>query len=213
MRIVVFGIGGRIGGRVAQEALSRGHEVTGIARDPAKVNLSHPKLRVTKGDATDSASVGAAAETHDVVVNAIGPDMQKGVGTLLVDAARSLLQGMKRARTGRLVVVGGAGSLEVAPGVKLMDSPQFPADWKPIAKAHADALEVYRKEKSVDWAYLSPAAMTEPGERTGSYRTGEEKLLTDGQGNSKISMEDFAVALMDEIEKPRHTRRRFTVAY
>lgn len=212
MKIAVFGITGRIGSRIAQEALSRGHEVTGIARDPTKVNLSHPKLRVTQGDATDPASVAATMSGHDVTVSAVGPDMQKGVGTLLVDAAHSLIEGAKRARAGRLVIVGGAGSLEVAPGVKLMDSPQFPADWKPIARSHADALDAYRREKSLEWTYLSPAAMIEPGKRTGSYRTGDEKLLSDAQGNSRISMEDFAVALLDEVEKPRHTRKRFTVA-
>ena len=94
-----------------------------------------------------------------------------------------------------------------------MDSPQFPADWKPIAKAAADALDVYRKEKSLEWTYLSPAAMIEPGTRTEQYRTGDDKLLSDAHGNSRISMEDFAVAILEEVEKPRHVRKRFTVAY
>jgi len=213
VKIAVIGITGRIGSRIAQEALSRGHEVTGVARDPPKVTLTHPKLRVIKGDALDPASVAAAVAGHDVAVGAIGPDPQKGVGTLLTDAARALIDGVKRAHVRRLLIVGGAGSLEVAPGVLLMDSPQFPADWKPIAKAHADALDVYRKEKSLEWTYLSPAAMIEPGTRTGAYRTGDDKLLSDAHGNSRISMEDFAVAILEEVEKPRHVRKRFTVAY
>jgi len=213
VKIAVIGITGRIGSRIAQEALSRGHEVTGVARDPSKVTLAHPKLRVVKGDALDAASVAAAVAGHDVAVGAIGPDPHKGVGTLLSEAAHALVDGVKRAHVRRLLIVGGAGSLEVAPGVALMDSPQFPADWKPIAKAHADALDVYRKEKSLEWTYLSPAAMIEPGARTGTYRTGDDKLLSDAQGNSRISMEDFAVAILEEVEKPRHVRRRFTVAY
>ena len=168
MKIAVFGVGGRIGTRIAEEALSRGHEVTGVARTPARVKLSHPKLRVVAGDVADAAGVARVAAENDVVVSAVGPDLSKGVGTLLTDAARSLVKGLKGTKKKRLVIVGGAGSLEVAPGLLLMDSPQFPADWKPIAKAHADALEAYRAEKELDWTYLSPAAAIEPGTRTGS---------------------------------------------
>jgi putative NADH-flavin reductase len=213
MKIVVFGVSGRIGSRIAQEALRRGHEVTAVARDPSRVKLAHPKLRVTRGDATTPASVAAAVAGHDVVVTSIGPDLSKGVGTVLTDAARALLQGLKQAKVKRLIVVGGAGSLEAAPGLLVMNTPQFPADWKPLAQSHADALAVYRAEKELDWSYLSPAALIEPGTRTGSYRIGGEKLVTDAAGNSRISMEDYAVAILDEVERPRHSRTRFSVAY
>ncbi|MGA2764020.1 MAG: NAD(P)-dependent oxidoreductase [Spirochaetia bacterium] len=212
MKIAVFGITGRIGSRIAQEALSRGHEVTGIARKPGSIPITHAKLRILAGDVTDASGVAKLVAGHDVVINAVGPDMQKGAGSLLTDAAQTLLRTLKRTGVKKLLVVGGAGSLEVAPGLLLMDSPQFPADWKPIAKAHGDALAVYRGEKDLEWVYLSPAALIEPGTRTGSYRVGEEKLLTDEGGNSRISMEDFAVAVLDEIEKPRQVRKRFTVA-
>jgi hypothetical protein len=150
---------------------------------------------------------------HDVVIYAVGPDMIKPFGTFLQDAARSLLQGLKSTTVKRLLVVGGAGSLEVAPGVVLMDTPQFPADWIPIAKAHADALAAYQAEKKLEWTHLSPAALIEPGTRTGKYRSDGEKLVSDAQGNSRISIEDYAVALLDEVEKPRHVRARFTVGY
>ena len=213
MKIVVFGVSGRIGSRIAQEALARGHEVTAVARDPSRVKLTHPRLRVTSGDATKPASVAAVVSGHDVVVTSIGPDLSKGVGTVLTDAAEALLEGLKKAKVNRLMVVGGAGSLIAAPGVLLMNTPQFPADWKPIAHAHADALALYRAEKALDWSYLSPAALIEPGTRTGSYRVGGDTLLTDAAGNSRISMEDYAAAILDEVEKPKHSRARFTVAY
>ncbi|HLZ57791.1 MAG TPA: NAD(P)H-binding protein, partial [Ktedonosporobacter sp.] len=110
------------------------------------------------------------------------------------------------------IVVGGAGSLEVAPGLHLVDTPDFPAAWKPTALAHRDALEVYRKA-NLDWTYVSPAALIAPGERTGTYRTGTDKLLTDEKGESRISAEDYAIAILDEVEHPHFIRRRFTVAY
>ena len=139
--------------------------------------------------------------------------MDKAVGAFLVDAAHALMEGLRKAGTRRLLVVGGAGSLEVAPGKLLMDTPEFPAAWKSLAKSAADALAVYRREKVLEWTYLSPAGFIEPGDRTGKYRTGDDTLVTDGQGKSFISMEDYAVAVVDELEKPRHVRKRFTVAY
>ena len=122
------------------------------------------------------------------------------------------MDGLAQARVDRLVVVGGAGSLEVAPGVQLVDTPEFPAAWKGIALAHRDALAVYRGA-ALDWTYISPAALIGPGERTGQYRTGTDQLLTDKEGESRISVEDFAVAFVDEIENQRFARQRMTVAY
>jgi uncharacterized protein len=128
-------------------------------------------------------------------------------------AARALLEGLSRAGVGRLIVLGGAGSLEVAPGVRVLDSPEFREEWRPDALAQAEALELYRSATTdVDWTYVSPAAVMVPGERTGAYRTGEDRLLVDESGDSRISMEDFAVALLDEAESAEHVRRRFTVA-
>jgi putative NADH-flavin reductase len=126
--------------------------------------------------------------------------------------AHSLITGLVQAGVRRLVIVGGAGSLEVAPGVQLVDTPEFPAAWKGIALAHRDALDVFRTAE-LDWTYISPAAFIEPGKRTGSFRIGSNQLITDAQGNSRISNEDYAVALVDEVEKGNFIRRQMTVAY
>jgi uncharacterized protein len=211
MKIALFGASGTIGQRITQEALRRGHQVTAIVRDPAGVQISDPQLTVTQGNVLDPGSVAQVTAGHDVVVSAISPRGQQLQA--VADAARSLLVGVKRADVKRLIVVGGAASLEVAPGVKLIDTPEFPAAWKGIAQAHHDALEVYRQNSDVDWAYASPAAFIAPGERTGTYRLGTEQLVTDEKGESRISAEDFAVVLLDEIEQQRFSRQRFTAAY
>jgi uncharacterized protein len=199
MRIVVFGAGGRVGSRTVAEALERGHEVTAVVRDPEAHDLQGDGLVVVPGDATDPASVAEAASGHDLAISTVGTGFGKTPETLPA-AARALLEGLSRAGVGRLIVLGGAGSLEVAPGVRVLDTDGFREEWKPDALAQAEALDIYR------------SATTDPGERTGAYRTGEDRLLVDDEGNSSISMEDFAVALLDEAESAEHVRRRFTVA-
>lgn len=209
MKIAIFGAGGTIGRRVAREALSREHEATAVARDPARLDLSHERLRSVKGDALDPAGVAAAVSGHDAVISAVGP--RGGAPRVVVDAARSLVEGTRRAGVRRLLVVGGAGSLEVAPGRQLVDTPGFPAAWKPVALAHREALGVYRTA-DLDWTYLSPAALIEPGPRTGRYRSGTAQLVVGAKGESRISAEDLAAALLDELERPRFVRKRLTVA-
>jgi uncharacterized protein len=212
MRIVVFGGGGRVGSRTVAEALARGHEVTAAVRDPGAHTFQSDGLNVVAADATDPASVAQVAPGHDLAISTIGTGFGKTPETLSA-AARALLEGLSRAGVARLIVLGGAGSLEVAPGVRVLDTPEFREEWKPDALAQAEALDVYRSAiTDVDWTYVSPAALLEPGERTGEYRTGEDRLLVDDEGNSAISMEDFAVALVDEAESAEHVRRRFTVA-
>ena len=216
MKIVLFGATGNIGQRVIQEALRRGHEVVGVVRDPAAVQMPDPKVRLVRGDATDAGSVAAVVRGADAVVSAISPRPNaRGLAApSLVVAARALIAGMKQAGAKRLVVVGGAGSLEVAPGKQLVDQPEFPAAHKPEALAQRDALKVYRAEAGeLDWTFLSPAAEIGPGQRTGRYRVGGEQVLFDAKGKSTISFEDYAVALLDEIEKRQHLHGRFTVAY
>jgi putative NADH-flavin reductase len=199
MKIVVFGAGGHVGPLVVDEAKRRGHEVTAVTHREA--------------DVLDAASVASAAAGHDVAISAVGPGESSGA-TIVLDAARPLLDGLSRAGVPRLIVVGGAGGLEVAPGVRLVDTPEFPEAWKPIALAHAEALELYRAaDTDVDWTYVSPAALLEPGERTGGYRVGGDQLLTDPEGNSRISTADYAIALIDEAENGEHVRERFTVAH
>lgn len=210
MKIALLGATGTIGQRILQEALTRGYQVTAIVRDPARVSQSHANLRVTTGDIFNPQSLASAASGHDVVISAFGP--QHDQSEALVEATRALVEGVKLAGVSRLVMVGGAGSLEVASGVQLVDTPAFPEAWRPIAIAHRDALAVLRTA-DLDWTSLSPAAMIMPGERTGSFRTGGEQLLADEKGESRISAEDYAIALIDEVENPRHIHARFTVAY
>jgi putative NADH-flavin reductase len=201
MKIALFGARGMIGQRIAAEARSRGHLVTALGRED----------RVT-----EAASVARAAAGHDAVVSAVGPGLGPDAEPdLLSRAAHALLAGLKGAAVKRLVVVGGAGSLEVAPGKQLVDLPDFPAAWRPVALAHRDALGIYLAsgDPEIAWTYVSPAALIEPGARTGVYRTGGDQLLVDTRGESRISAEDYAVAIVDELERAKSVRRRITVAY
>lgn len=211
MKIALFGATGSIGKTITREALSRGHAVTGLVRHPERGELTHPNFSLRQADALDAKAVAAAVRDHEAVLTAISPDLENP--SSIVTAAYALLEGLQAAGVRRLLIVGGAGSLEVAPGLQLVDSPQFPPSWRPIALAHRDALAVYRQNTTLDWTYISPAAMIGPGTRSGHYRTGGDQLLVDEQGNSTISNEDFALALLDEIEEPRSIRRRITVAY
>jgi len=212
MKIALIGATGTIGQRILRETLQRGHTVTAIVRDPARLTETNPNLQVTVGNVLDAASIAAAVAGQDAVISAYGPPHDQP-GTL-VDSTRALLSGLAQAGVKRLVTVGGAGSLEVAPGQELVDQPQFPEAWKPIALAHRDALNVYRNEGGViDWTYFSPAAFIQPGERTGTFRLGGDQLVADAEGNSRISAEDYAIALVDEVENPQHIQKRFTVGY
>ena len=212
MKIAVFGATGNIGSRVITEALNRGHDVTAIMRHPEDYTLEQPHLKVARGDIFRTQDVEAAVFNHDAVVSAY--NFTKGAKpSTIVEVAEPLLNGLKQAGVKRLIIVGGAGSLEVAPGLQLVDSPGFPPEFKEAALAHRDALKVYQRETELNWTYISPAAYIEPGERTGNFRRGKDKLITDEEGNSRISMEDFAVAIVDEIMNPQHLKERFTVGY
>jgi uncharacterized protein len=209
-KIALFGGSGMIGQRILNEALSRGHKVTAIVRDVTKFKADRPNLEVKPGDVLKPESVALAVRGNDVVISAYGPGA--GDPRQLVTAAHSLIEGVGAAGPMRLIVVGGAGSLEVSPGLQLVDAPNFPAAWKPAALAARDALGVLRNAP-FEWTYFSPAAFIQPGTRTGKYRTGTEQLVTDAKGESRISAEDYAVAMIDEIEKPQFIRKRFTAAY
>jgi uncharacterized protein len=211
VKIALFGATGTIGQRILKEALHRGHEVTAVVRNPEKLTVQHANLRVVTGDVLKADQVADAVRGHDAVVSSIGPAPGQEQG--IVDATKSLIDGVKRSGVRRLIAVGGAGSLEVAPGVQLMNTPEFPQQWKAIAQAHADALNLYRRESELEWTNLSPAALIEPGERTGKYRIGTEQLVVDEKGVSRISAEDFAIAILDEVENPKFIRKHFTVAY
>lgn len=209
MRITVFGAAGAVGSRVVAEALSRGHEVTAVGRGAVR---PVPGADVRTGDASIIEDVAALSAGQDLVISATRP--APGHEDELVTTAKALLAGL--ARTGvRLLLVGGAAGLTVpgTGGRTVVESPGFPPAWRPVALACNGQLDVCRAEPEVDWAYLSPPELLEPGERTGRYRLGADELLVDARGRSAISMEDFAVALLDEAERPRHRRVRFTVAH
>jgi putative NADH-flavin reductase len=186
-----------VGSRIAAELERRGHEVVGASRD-------------TGADVTSPASVAATAVDADVVVSAVSA---RGVDFTLADVARSLVEGTRRAGVRRLLVVGGSSSLEVAPGVRLVDTPDFPDEFKAEALQQADALDVYRGVEDLDWTYVSPGAFLHPGERTGHYRLGRDQLLVDENGKSEISAEDFAIAIADLLEQGGHERERVTAAW
>jgi putative NADH-flavin reductase len=207
MKIAIIGATGYTGSRILAEALDRGHEVTAIVRNPENL-AARPGLTAAKGDATDPASLASLLAGNEVVVSAFNPGKDEtGKGTA------SIVEAVKRAGARRLVVVGGAGSLEVAPGRLLVDQLDFPAAWKDGALKTAAFLDALRAEHELDWIFVSPAAKLSPGERTGKYRLGGDQLLTDQRGDSRISIEDYAVAMLDEIERPSYRRTRFSVAY
>lgn len=213
LRIVLFGAGGMVGSRIAKEALERGHRVVAVQRNPGGLDLDGRHVLTVEGDATDPESVARLAKGADAVVSAVSPRDPPGADTL-PRAAKALLDGVRRAGVKRLVVVGGAGSLSVGPATMLIDSPQFPEAWKPEAREHLEALHVYRREgQGVDWTFVSPPAKVEPGQRTGRYQVGQDSLLTAKDGESHISAEDYAVALVDELEKGQNKGRRMTVAW
>ena len=207
MKVVLYGASGTIGSRILNELISRNHEVTAVARHPAKVNA--PGVRILAGDVLDASAVAAAAQGADAAISAYSPG---GEPEKLLAATKSLISGLSKAGVRRFLMVGGAGSLEVAPGQKLYDSPDFSAAWKAVALAHGDALALL-KRSDLDWTNLSPAAYIEPGQRTGTFRLGKDALLVDESGESRISAEDYAVALVNELEHPQHVRQRFTVGY
>jgi putative NADH-flavin reductase len=216
MKIVVIGATGNIGRRVVQEALSRGHEVTGVVRDPEAVETPDPRVRLVKADATKADDVARAVKGADAVVSAISPRPNaRGLAAPSLQAnARALIKGLSDAHVKRVLYVGGASSLEVAPGQALADQPDFPQAYKAEARGGREALAVWRNEAAgLDWTYLSPAIEIGPGKRTGKYRTTGDKLLFDSAGKSFISFEDYAVAVLDELERPGHIGRRFGVAY
>lgn len=212
MKIAVFGATGRIGSRIIEEALNRGHDVTAVVRRPEDYTKIHDHLRVAKADLFRTQDVESGSFDHDVVVCAYGPAGGAAVSSI-TEVAVPLVNGVKQAGVKRLIIVGGAGSLEVAPGKQLVDQPGFPEEHKATALAAREALNIYQKEKDLDITYVSPSAEIYPGERTGKFRTGTTQLLSDANGRSHISMEDFSIAIVDEIENLMHPRGQMTVGY
>jgi uncharacterized protein len=203
MKIAVIGASGNAGSRISAELARRGHSVTAIARNPEKI-ATGANVTLTRGDVMDQAGLARLLAGHDAAISS--------VHFLASDPAK-LIGAAKESKVGRYLVVGGAGSLEVAPGVRLVTTPGFPVAYKAEAEKGAAFLDLLRAEKELNWTFLSPSALFTAGERTGKFRLGNDQLLTAADGKSSISFEDFAVALADEIERPAHIRQRFTVGY
>lgn len=213
MKIALIGATGFVGAPLLEELLQRGHQVTVLARHPAKL-AAREGLRVVQADAQNAAQVRQAVAGHDAVLSAYNPGWTvPDIHDQFLKGTRAIYAGVREAGVRRLLVVGGAGSLYVAPGLQLVDTPQFPAEYKQGALAAREALNLIRQEESLDWTFLSPPILLTPGERTGKYRLGSEGPLMNGEAPGTISVKDLAVAIVDEIEQPRHLKQRFTVAY
>lgn len=202
-KIAIIGATGRAGGQILEEALRRGHSVTAIARHAAKLG-TRSGVVTRELDVLDSNALQQAVAGHDAVFSAAH---FTGI------PASAIIDPVKKAGVARLLVVGGAASLFAAPGARLLDSPAFPAEYKTEATAGAVFLDTLRQERELDWTFLSPSMMFVEGPRTGQFRLGRDDLLVDAAGNSSISFADFAIAFIDELEKPAHSRQRFTIGY
>jgi putative NADH-flavin reductase len=209
LKVVLYGATGKAGSVILKELIDRGHVVIAAARTPEKV----PKVKnvtVVQDDLSNPSKTASVVKTGDAVISAYGPppdDTSQIIGVM-----DRLVKAIEEAGGPRLIVVGGAGSLFVAPGVTLRASGHVPKEWIPIVDAH---IEVFGnlKKSGIDWTYFSPAGFFEPGERTGKFRLGKDDLIADAEGNSRISFEDYAIALVDELENPQHHRERFTIGY
>lgn len=203
MKIALIGATGNVGTKILAEALSRGHQVTAIARNVGKVK-QQAGVTPRQADLADERRLADAVRGNDAII--VSVRFQHNDVMHAFEAARTA--GVKR-----ILVVGGAASLEASPGVRLLDTPGFPDVIKIEAKPAADALDRIREEKALEWTFVSPSIMLVPGERTGKFRVGGDQVLKDEKGESRISQEDLAVAIIDELENPRHIRKRFTVGY
>jgi putative NADH-flavin reductase len=203
MKIAVTGASGRAGSEIIKELSRRGHIVTAIARNPERI-ASLPNVTPIKGDVLDQAGLTELWAGHDVAISSVH---------FTASDPHKLIGAAKASKVGRYLVVGGAGSLEVAPGVKLVTTPGFPAQYKAEAEKGSAFLDLLRQEKELNWTFISPSALFVEGERTGKFRLGTDQLLADASGKSWITFADYAIALADEIERPSHLRKRFTVGY
>jgi len=213
MQIALIGATGFVGSKVLAEALTRGHQVTALVRTPAALS-TRAGLDAAAVDVNDAAAVARAVAGHDAVVSAFNaPRGNPDFAALYLKAVRAIIDGVKRSGVKRVLLVGGAGSLYVAPGVQLVDTPQFPAEYRTEAQAARAALNLISDESRLDWSFISPAPILAPGQRTGQFRLGGDEVLMNGDKPGNISVEDLAVAIVDELEMPRHLQRRFTLAY
>ena len=210
MNVALYGATGKSGSRILKELISRGHRVTAIVRDPARLPQPGPGVSIKQDDLSDPKKIAAAINGAEAVISAYGPPQENPEA--IIGVTQRQIEAIGRGAKTRLLVVGGAGGLNVAPGAALADSKDFPESFQPIARAHIKAFDLL-KASTINWTYLAPAAYFVPGDRNGKFRLGKDELITDAQQQSRISMEDYAIALVDELEKPTHVRQRFSVGY
>jgi putative NADH-flavin reductase len=217
MKVALIGATGFVGTALLREFADRGHTVTAIARHPEKLALTGALVRPVAANVIDVEQVASAVKGNDVVVSAYNSGWTNPrIYEDFMIASRAILAGVKRSGVKRLIVIGGAGSLEIKPGLQLIDTPQFPDEYKRGASAARDFLNEIRQEKELEWTFFSPAILMNhdtAGVRRGHYRVGLDSPVFDAEGKSVLSVEDLAVAIVDEVEHPRHIRQRFTAAY
>ena len=213
--VVLIGASGFVGTAILNELLNRGHKVTAIVRDPAKVTASNPNLKVIQADVTDTDVLIEASKGKDAVISAYNPGWKNP--KIYEETLKNyplIVDSVKKAGVERLLIVGGAGTLFYAPGKMVMDADDVPAKLLPGIKSLGEFyLNTLRKENDIDWIFLSPAANMTPGERTGKFRIGKDDLVVDVNGDSNISVEDYAVAMVDELEQKKYHKERFTIGY
>ena len=213
MKIALIGATGFVGSAVLEELLTCGYTVRALLR-PSTAWTPRIGAEVHRVDVMDTAALTVALKGVDALVSAFNAGwLNPTLYDDFLHGSDSITAAARAAQVPRMLVVGGAGSLYVAPGVQLVDTPQFPPEWKPGALAAREALNRLRGVSDLDWTFISPPAHLDPGPRSGHYRVGGDQLLTDKQGHSGITVADFAMALVNELEIPRHRRQRFTVAY
>jgi len=213
MKVALIGASGFIGSKILVEALNRGHQVTGIVRNVTKLPQLD-NLIAKKGDIYKTDEITELIKGHDALISSFNPGWtDPEIYKHTLDGAHSIMDAVKKSGIPRLLVVGGAGSLEVTPGVMLIDTPQFPKEYMDGARGLVEFLYLLKNDNELNWTFLSPSIVIAPGERTGKFRLGIDQVLFDEKRESKISVEDFAIAMVDELENPKHIRSRFTVGY
>lgn len=214
-KVVLIGASGFVGSAILNEALNRELEVTAVARYPERIEISHGNLKVKKADVSSLEEVCEVCKGADAVISAFNPGWNNpNIYEETIEVYLTIIDGVKKADVKRFLMVGGAGSLFIAPGLRLMDSGEVPEEILSGVKALGEFyLKFLRKEKEIDWVFFSPAADMRPGVRTGRYRLGKDDMIVDIVGNSHISVEDYAAAMIDELEYPQHHRERFTIGY
>lgn len=214
-KTALIGASGFVGSAILKELLSRGYEVEALVRNPENVKVNNPHLTVKKVDVADTKALAADLKGYDTIISAYNPGWTNpDIYNLTLQNYPRILEAAKEAGVKRLLIVGGAGTLFCAPGLRVVDSGAIPAEImggvKSLGKFY---LETLNNEKDIDWVFFSPAGVLEPGEATGTYRLGKDDLIVDSNGNSHITVDDYAKAMVDELDTPSHHKERFTIGY